>query len=601
MRGSRNYSSNTWSGNWGVLNSLIPYFMEFRTRVILAMTCLIFSKFANITIPFVMKYIVDSLDTTNTQIIILPISFLIFYGILRFSSIILGEIRDTIFGRVTEHAMRRIGLNVFQHIHSLDIAFHLSRKTGGLSRDIERGTNGISFLMRFLLFNILPTLLEILLVTLILLFNYGWSFALIILVSVITYITYSIFVTDWRTNFVKEVNEMDNRTNTFALDSLLNFETVKYFTNEKYEATEYDKNLGLLENARMRNRLSLVALNSGQALVISISITLIMILAAQNVVQGNMTLGDLVLVNAYMLQLFLPLNFLGFVYREIKRALADVEHLFSLMNTKPIINDKLNVSKLKLENRTIKFNHVNFSYNSDRNILSDISFTVPSGQKIAIVGPSGSGKSTIARLLFRFYDVDDGSITIDNLDIRDISQESLRQIIGIVPQDTVLFNNSIYYNIAYGNPGASEDDIIKVADMSHLTDFINSLPNGYKTLVGERGLKVSGGEKQRIAIARMLLKNPSIMVFDEATSSLDSSAEQTIVQSIRDISSNRTSVVIAHRLSTIIDADTIIVLRHGKVVEMGSHQELLSKNGIYQRLWELQNQAPNINLEGTVD
>jgi ATP-binding cassette subfamily B protein len=326
-----------------------------------------------------------------------------------------------------------------------------------------------------------------------------------------------------------------------------------------------------------------------------------MILAAQNVVQGNMTLGDLVLVNAYMLQLFLPLNFLGFVYREIKRALADVEHLFSLMNTKPIINDKLNVSKLKLENRTIKFNHVNFSYNTDRNILSDISFTVPSGQKIAIVGPSGSGKSTIARLLFRFYDVDDGSITIDNLDIRDISQESLRQIIGIVPQDTVLFNNSIYYNIAYGNPGASEDDIIKVADMSHLTDFINSLPNGYKTLVGERGLKVSGGEKQRIAIARMLLKNPSIMVFDEATSSLDSSAEQTIVQSIRDISSNRTSVVIAHRLSTIIDADTIIVLRHGKVVEMGSHQELLSKNGIYQRLWELQNQAPNINLEGTVD
>jgi ABC-type transport system involved in Fe-S cluster assembly fused permease/ATPase subunit len=601
MRGSRNYSSNTWSGNWGVLNSLIPYFMEFRTRVILAMTCLILSKFANITIPFVMKYIVDSLDTTNTQIIILPITFLIFYGILRFSSIILGEIRDTIFGRVTEHAMRRIGLNVFQHIHSLDIAFHLSRKTGGLSRDIERGTNGISFLMRFLLFNILPTLLEILLVTLILLFNYGWSFAFIILVSVITYITYSIFVTDWRTNFVKEVNEMDNRTNTFALDSLLNFETVKYFTNEKYEATEYDKNLGLLENARMKNRLSLVALNSGQALVISISITLIMILAAQNVVQGNMTLGDLVLVNAYMLQLFLPLNFLGFVYREIKRALADVEHLFSLMNTKPTINDKLNVSKLKIENGTIEFKHVNFSYNSDRNILSDVSFTVPSGQKIAIVGPSGSGKSTIARLLFRFYDVNDGSITIDNLDIRDISQESLRRIIGIVPQDTVLFNNSIYYNIAYGNPGASEDDIIKVAEMSHLTDFINSLPNGYKTLVGERGLKVSGGEKQRIAIARMLLKNPSIMVFDEATSSLDSSAEQTIVQSIRDISSNRTSIVIAHRLSTIIDADTIIVLRHGKVVEMGSHQELLIKNGIYQRLWELQNQIPNINSEGAVD
>jgi ATP-binding cassette, subfamily B, heavy metal transporter len=594
MRG-RNISSYTWSGDWGVLRSLIPYFMEFRTRVALAMVCLILSKLANITLPFVMKYIVDALDSNSTQIIILPLLFLLLYGILRFSSIILGELRDTIFGRVTEHAMRRIGLKVFEHLHSLDIAFHLSRHTGGLSRDIERGTNGISFLLRFLLFNILPTLLEIILVTGILFYNYGWPFALIIITSVVIYITYSIFVTDWRTNYVKKMNEMDNLTNTFALDSLLNFETVKYFTNEKFEATEYDKNLRLLENARMRNRLSLVALNSGQALVISISITLIMILASDNVVQGNMTLGDLVLVNAYMLQLFLPLNFLGFVYREIKRALADVEHLFKLLNTTPTIKDSPTPKVIRKITGIIDFENVNFYYNKDRKILSDISFSIPPGKKFAIVGPSGSGKSTIARLLFRLYDVNSGSIKIDKEDIRDVSQENLRGLIGIVPQDTVLFNKSIYYNIAYGKPDATDKEIKKAADMAHLTEFIESLPQGYETLVGERGLKVSGGEKQRIAIARMLLKDPSIMIFDEATSSLDSSAEQAIVKSIRDVSSERTSIIIAHRLSTIVDSDTIIVLRHGKIVETGSHQQLLINKGVYNRLWELQNQSQQLH------
>ena len=591
MRGSRNYSSNTWSGDWGVLKSLLPYFLEFRLRVFIAMFCLVLAKLANITVPFALKYLVDSLDSINSQVLVLPLVFLLFYGMLRFSTIILGEIRDTIFGRVTEHAMRRVGLMVFKHLHSLDIAFHLSRKTGGVSRDIERGTSGISFLMRFLLFNILPTLLEILLVTLILFINYGWTYALIILVSVITYIIYSVNVTDWRTSFVKEMNKMDNQTNTFAIDSLLNFETVKYFTNEVHEANEYDKNLTKLEKARMRNRLSLVALNSGQAVVISLSITLIMIFAAQSVVDGNMTLGDLVLVNAYMLQLFIPLNFLGFVYREIKRALADVEHLFSLLNTKPSISDDPHSSALHITDGVIEFNHVHFSYNPDRKILTDITFTIPKAKKYAIVGPSGSGKSTIARLLFRFYDVDSGSIKIDGQDIRELSQESLRREIGIVPQDTVLFNQTIYYNIAYGKPNCSEDDVKRVARMAHLEEFIDSLPQGYETLVGERGLKVSGGEKQRIAIARMLLKNPSIMLFDEATSSLDSSAEQAIVHAIQDISTNRTTIVIAHRLSTVVDADCILVLRHGKIVETGSHQELLKIKGIYHRLWELQQQS----------
>ena len=588
MRGSRRYSPNTWSGDWGVLKSLLPYFLEFRLRVTLAMFCLILAKLATIATPFAMKYIVDSLDSTQTQVIVLPLTFLLFYGVLRFGSIILGELRDTIFGRVTEHAMRRVALNVFEHLHSLDIGFHLTRKTGALSRDIERGTSGISFLMRFLLFNILPTMLEILLVALILLINYDWSFAFVILLSVIAYIAFSVFVTDWRTNYVKLMNEMDNKTNTFALDSLLNFETVKYFTNEKHDSIEYDKNLEQLESARMKNRLSLAALNSGQAFIISISITAIMILAAQNVVSASMTLGDLVLVNAYMLQLFLPLNFLGFVYREIKRALADVEHMFSLLNTKPGILDKQDTFHKTFRNGNIEFKDVYFSYNQDRKILSNIKFTIPIGKKLAIVGPSGSGKSTIARLLFRFYDVDAGNITIDGQDVRDINLEELRRNIGIVPQDTVLFNQSIYYNIAYGLPGATEKEIRNVARMAHLDEFIESLPDGYNTLVGERGLKVSGGEKQRIAIARMLLKNPAVMVFDEATSSLDSVAEQAIVSAIREISSDRTSLVIAHRLSTITDADNIIVLRHGKIVEQGTHVELLTRQETYAKLWQLQ-------------
>lgn len=587
MRG-RDHSTNTWSGDWSALKSLLPYFMEFRGRVTIAIICLVLAKLTTVMLPFAIKYIVDALDASQTRIVVLPLLLLLFYGFLRFSTIMLGEVRDTIFGRVTEHAMRRIALNIFNHLHILDLEFHLSRRTGGLSRDIERGTSGINFLMRFMLFNIVPTLLEIAMVTCILLYNYGATFALIIIVSVTIYTIFSVMVTDWRSKYVRLVNEMDSLSSTYALDSLLNFETVKYFNNEQYEAAEYDKRLHKLEDARMRHRLSLVALNTGQAIIISISITLIMILASQNVVAGTMTLGDLVMVNAFMIQLFIPLNFLGMVYREIKRSLADIEQMFVLLQRPPAVKDATNASVLAVKNAVIQFDKVYFSYKRDRQILSNISFTIPKGKKYALVGPSGSGKSTIARLLFRFYDVDSGNIKIDGQDISRVTQDSLRRSIGIVPQDTVLFNNTIYYNIAYGCPHATEEEVKNAAHLAHLDGFINQLPEGYDTLVGERGLKVSGGEKQRIAIARMLLKNPAIMVFDEATSSLDSNAEQAILHALREISSNRTTLVIAHRLSTIVDADGILVIRHGRLVEQGSHQQLLEHEGVYARMWKLQ-------------
>jgi len=590
MRHSKHNTQNTWSGDWSVLKSMLPYFREFPNRVAMALVCLVLAKLAGVTLPWVIKYIVDALDSTHSKIIAVPLAMLLLYGLLRFATIILGEIRDTIFGRVTERAMRRIGLKVFTHLHSLDLEFHLSRRTGGLSRDIERGTSGISFIMRFMLFNILPTIFEILLVAGILLVGYGVSYALIILVSVALYVAFSIVVTEWRTDFIRHMNEMDSKSNTRAIDSLLNYETVKYFANEEHEATEYDKNLADWEAARMRSRLSLAALNTGQALVVATSITLMMILAARQVVSGSMTLGDLVLVNAYMMQLFVPLNFLGFVYREIKRALADVEHMFSLLDRTPKVTDKPCAAELDISGGQIRFEDVSFAYKEDRRIIDQVSFEVPAGKKVALVGPSGAGKSTISRLLFRFYDVDSGAIKIDGQDIRDVTQHSLRSCIGVVPQDTVLFNDTIRYNIAYGKPDASQEEIEKVSRMAHLDGFIEQLPDGYETRVGERGLKISGGEKQRIAIARMLLKKPSIMLFDEATSSLDSTAEQAILAALREIETNTTTLAIAHRLSTIIDADNIIVIRHGAVIEQGTHEELLDIQGVYARMWELQQQ-----------
>jgi ATP-binding cassette subfamily B protein len=597
MRGHGDSTTNNqWSGDWAAIKSLIPYFMEFRGRVLLAMLFLLLAKLASVMIPFVMKNIVDALDSNQTQIIVVPIMFLAMYGVLRLGTILFGEIRDTIFGRVTEHAMHRIGLKLFKHLHALDLDFHLSRRTGGIARDIDRGTNGINFLMRFMLFNIIPTLLEISLITVILLLNYSVWYAAIIVVAVVIYIIYSVVLTEWRTKIVRQMNEMDNQTNTRAIDSLLNFETVKYFGNEDYEAEQYDKNLTGWEKARARNRLSMAALNTGQAFVIAASITAIMTLAAIDVSTGAMTLGDLVLVNAYMLQLFIPLNFLGFVYREIKRALADIEHMFSLLGKETKIKDKPDAGDLVLNGGGVRFEHVSFSYKEDRQILNDVSFEIPAGKKVAVVGPSGAGKSTLARLLFRFYDVDVGRITINNQDIRDLTQHSVRSAIGVVPQDTVLFNSNIYYNIAYGRPDAGKEEVEKAAQLAHLDKFIEQLPQGYDTLVGERGLKVSGGEKQRIAIARMLLKKPGIMVFDEATSSLDSGSEQAILEALREVAESNTTLVIAHRLSTIIDADHIVVLDQGCVVEQGTHADLLDKQGIYASLWELQQreaQAPD--------
>jgi ABC-type transport system involved in Fe-S cluster assembly fused permease/ATPase subunit len=574
MRTAGGNSPNTWSGDWTALRSLIPYFMEFRARVFVAIGFLIFAKAASVSLPIALKFIVDALDSTQSMVMAIPLGFLLIYGALRLSTIIFGEIRDAIFGRVTERAMRRIGLKVFKHLHALDLNYHLSRRTGGLSRDIERGTIGISFLMRFLLFNILPTILEISLVAAILLFSYGASFAVVIVVAVLAYVFFSIVVTEWRTGYVRKMNEMDNKSNTHAVDSLLNYETVKYFANEEFEAEQYDKNLAGWEDARMHNRLSLLVLNCGQALVVAGAVTLIMVMAAKQVVAGTMTLGDLALVNAYMLQLFIPLNFLGFVYREIKRALADIEQLFSLLDQQPKVEDSPGAPALNVDGGAISFENVSFGYNSDRLILDKVSFSVPAGKKIAVVGPSGAGKSTIARLLFRFYDADTGHVRIDGQDV--------------VPQDTVLFNNTIHHNIAYGRPGASEEEIQQAASLAHLDGFIAELPDGYETRVGERGLKVSGGEKQRIAIARMLLKNPSIMVFDEATSSLDSSAERAILTALNEVASNKTTLVIAHRLSTVVDADEIVVLRHGRVVEQGTHAELLVYDGVYARMWELQ-------------
>jgi ABC-type transport system involved in Fe-S cluster assembly fused permease/ATPase subunit len=595
MRGHGvNTTNNKWSGDWTAIKSLIPYFLEFKGRVFLAMLFLLLAKLASVTIPFVMKNIVDALDSNQTQIIVVPILFLVMYGVLRLGTILFGEIRDTIFGRVTEHAMHRIGLKLFKHLHTLDLDIHLSRRTGGMARDIERGTNGINFLMRFMLFNIIPTLLEISLITVILMVNYSVWYAIIIVTAVVFYIIWSVILTEKRTNIVREMNEMDNKTNTRAIDSLLNFETVKYFGNEAYEAEQYDENLTGWEKTRARNRLSMAALNSGQAFVIAISITAIMTLAAYDVSTGVMTLGDLVLVNAYMLQLFIPLNFLGFVYREIKRALADIEHMFSLLGKEAKVKDKPDAGDLVLNGGEVRFEHVSFSYKQDRQILNDVSFEIPAGKKVAVVGPSGAGKSTIARLLFRFYDVDAGRITINNQDIRDLTQYSLRSAIGVVPQDTVLFNNNIYYNIAYGRPDACREEIEKAAQLAHLDKFIGQLPQGYDTLVGERGLKVSGGEKQRIAIARMLLKNPGIMVFDEATSSLDSSSEQAILEALREVAESNTTLVIAHRLSTIVDADHIVVLDLGRVVEQGTHADLLDKQGIYASLWELQQREAHV-------
>jgi ATP-binding cassette, subfamily B, heavy metal transporter len=593
MRSNRYPTDQDSPFNWRVLLQLLPYFTEFKGRVWLAFLCLIAAKLASTGLPFVLKHTVDQLNSSNqtAQLLVVPIALVIAYGVLRLANVLFGEIRDTLFGRVTERAMRRIGLKVFEHLHRLDLEFHLNRQTGGLSRDIERGTSGIGFLMRFMIFNIVPTLLEILMVVGLLFYNYGFSFALIILLSVFAYVFFSIKATDWRTRYVREMNQADSSSSSRAIDSLLNYETVKYFNNEDYEARRYDTELQNWESAKRKNRLSLFALNGGQALIIACSMTAMMALAAYQVAQKNMTIGDFVLINAFTMQIFMPLNFLGFVYREIRGSLANIENLFALLEKTPSITNPPENNELRVKQGQIDFHQVQFHYAKDREILKHISFSLAPGQKVAVVGESGAGKSTLVKLLFRFYDVTGGKICIDGQDIRKVSLASLRKAIGIVPQDTVLFNDSIFENIRYGRPDASDAEVNEAIELAHLRRFITSLPKGEQTVVGERGLKLSGGEKQRVAIARTILKRPAILIFDEATSSLDSQSEQAILAAIKEVAKGHTSLVIAHRLSTVIDADLIVVMDQGEIVEQGTHRELLASQGAYHRLWSAQQEA----------
>lgn len=593
----RAYADNDYPADhkpdWKVIAGLWPYLTEFRGRVIFALSLLVLAKLATVATPIALKYIVDYLDQNRgaDMVLWIPVWLVVAYGTLRFGSTLFNELRDAVFARVAERAMRRVSLRVFRHLHQRELAFHLDRKTGGLARDIERGTNGISFLLRFTLFNIVPTALEILMVSGILLVVFNITYVLAIAVAVVVYVVFSIRVTEWRTRFVREANARDNQSNSRAVDSLLNYETVKYFNNERYEAECYDRDLEDWEQARLKNRLSLATLNAGQALIIGLALIVIMAMAVREVANGEITLGDFTMINAYLIQLFIPLNALGFVYREIRQSLVNVERLFKLLGDEPVIVDKSNAPALSVQQGEIRFEQVRFAYRPDRPILRGVSFTIPAGHTVAVVGASGAGKSTLARLLFRFFDVDEGRICIDGQDIREVTQDSLRSAIGVVPQDTVLFNDTLYRNLAYGRPGATEEEVHRAARMAHLEHFIRSLPDGYDTRVGERGLKLSGGEKQRVAIARVLLKNPPLLILDEATSSLDSLSEQSILSALKEISRQRTTLVIAHRLSTIRDADTILVMDGGEIVESGNHDALLARDGHYAQLWQQQHQT----------
>lgn len=582
--------------DWKTIRSLLPYLWEFKGRVVLALSLLIMAKLANVGVPLVLKEIIDTLDRPRA-LMALPVLLLAAYGVLRLGSTLFGELRDAIFAKVTQRAIRRAAINVFNHLHALSLRFHLQRQTGGVSRDIERGSRGISFLLNFMLFNILPTLLEIGLVAVILLSRYSTWFSVIIFGTLTAYITLTLVVTEWRMIFRRTMNDMDSKANTQAIDSLLNYETVKYFGNEAWETRRYDEHLQKWEMAAVRNQTSLALLNSGQSVIIAIGITLLLSLAAQEVIQGTMTLGDLVLINAFMLQLYMPLHFLGFVYREIKHSLADMEKMFSLLEEDEEIKDSADAIELAGNSAEVRFENVDFSYEPNRQILYDVSFEIPPGGNVAVVGHSGSGKSTLARLLFRFYDTTSGRILINGQDIKGVTQKSLRAAIGIVPQDSVLFNDTIYYNIAYGRPHAAREEIIAAATAAHIHDFIESLPKKYETTVGERGLKLSGGEKQRVAIARAILKNPRILIFDEATSALDSKSEKAIQAELKRVAMHRTTLTIAHRLSTIADADQILVMSNGHIIERGAHLELLAANGAYAHMWRLQQQEERAHLQ----
>jgi ABC-type transport system involved in Fe-S cluster assembly fused permease/ATPase subunit len=590
--------------DWATLKTLFPYLWVYKWRVLAALAALIGAKLANVGVPLVLKTVIDqlSINPNNPRaLLVLPLAALVAYGLLRLSTTVFTELREFLFARVTQRAVRTIALRVFRHLHALSLRFHLNRQTGGMTRDIERGTRGVGSLISFTLFNILPTLVEMTLVLGYLVLHYDIWFSAITAVALVSYIVFTIMITDWRTHFRRTMNDLDSKANTKAIDSLINYETVKYFGNEDYEAKRYDEGLQRFESAAVKSQTSLSLLNTGQSLIIATAVTLILWRATEGVIAGTMTLGDLVLVNAFMIQLYIPLNFLGVIYREIKQSLADMEKLFSLLDQNREVADAPDAVVLATHGAQVSFSHVDFSYESKRQILFDVDFTIAAGTTTAVVGHSGSGKSTLSRLLFRFYDVNAGGITIDGRDLRAVTQESLRSAIGIVPQDTVLFNDSIEYNIAYGKPGAAKEDIIAAARAASIHDFIESLPDGYATMVGERGLKLSGGEKQRVAIARTLLKNPAILIFDEATSALDSKAEQAIQAQLKEIAKSRTTLVIAHRLSTVADAEQILVLDHGRIVERGTHQALLAANGLYAQMWERQQARADESLASPVE
>ena len=590
MRSPRTELPSSHRDDWKTIKTVVPYLWDYRIRISAALAFMGVAKLANIGVPLTLKAIVDGFERPSaaTQIVAVPIALLLVYGLLRLSTSLFNELRNAIFAQASQRSIRRIANEIFRHLHRLSLRFHLDRQTGGVSRDIERGSRSTNQLLHYLIFSILPTIFEISVVTVILLVIYDAWFAIITLTTVALYFIYTYLVTAWRTKFRVRMNEMDSRANSTAVDTLINYETVKYFGNEDYESARFDAHLKEWEKASVKSETTLAMLNVGQGVIIATGLTIIMMLASRGVVVGTMTIGDFVLVNAFLIQLYIPLNFLGTIFREVQHCLTDMERMFKLLDVQPDVTEPPDAPALKISGATVRFSAVHFAYRPDREIIKGIDFTIDSGKKVAVVGASGGGKSTLARLLFRFYDVNAGSISIDGQDIRAVTLASLRQAIGVVPQDTVLFNESIEHNIRYGQPDCSTADVERAARLAYLHDFVSTLPDGYETAVGERGLKLSGGEKQRIAIARTILKDPPILILDEATSALDSHSEKAIQDALRAVVANRTSLVIAHRLSTIVDADEILVLDDGRITERGNHASLLSSGGTYAALWELQ-------------